>query len=252
MSTRVTIRVLTVAAATMLLCAAVSAQDAVNPSLGDVARQTRKEHAAPHPPARKLVNEEEDGPDTTGVWRIQLCLRQPCYELTITLPKGVKWTRPSGEPRPVLLPLPGAKQDADRVIQLYAAESLEPGFPMVDMASRTLLKVWFARPEYFGNPARITLSERTVIDNYLGVISHFAVNSGSEKFRGTSVVTGSQNGNYGFACVFREEDAADAASICDAIVKSARNQSLEPARPQYYPYPYYPQPYYPQNDPNDP
>lgn len=238
-----TIRVWSAVATALLLCSGLSAQDSSSPSLGDVARQTRREHAEAHMVAHKLTN-DEDGPDTTGVWRIQLCTRQPCYEMTITLPKDVKWTRAAAEPRPVLLPLPGVGEDHDRVIQLFAAESLEPNFPNVDIAARTLLKVWFARPEYFGNPARITQNERIFVDNYLGVISHFSVNSGASKFKGISIVTASQNGNYGFACVFREEDAAAATSICDAIVKSARNELLATPPPRYYP------PYQPPDDPD--
>ncbi len=242
--------------AALALCVCAMAQDTPTPSLAEVARNTRKEHAAPHPAARGLVNEEEDGPDTTGVWRIQACLRLPCSELTVTLPKEIKWKRATDEPRPVLIPVAGPGEDPTRVIQLYAAEGLQPAFPMIEMAAKTLLKTWLARPEYFGNPARITLSERTAVDNYLAVISHFTVSSSNGKFRGVSVVTGTQNGSYGFACVFREEDSSSATSTCDAIVHSAHNVVLEPARPQYYPqyypqYPQYPQPYYqPEEDPD--
>ena len=163
-----------------------------------------------------------------------MCSHTPCYELVITLPKHPKWTRAAAEPRPVLIPLAGASEDANRVIRIYPAHSLEPGFPLAEMAAKTLLRVWFARPEYFGNPARIESSEHTTVDNLLAVISHFTVPSGAAKLRGVSVVTGSPNGNYGFACVFREQDSAEATSICEAIVASARNQVLEPAIPRKY------------------
>ena len=229
-------------------------QSSSGQSLGDVARKTRKERAASdHVPARQLVNEEEDGPDTTGVWRVRLCSRTPCYELSIALPRNPKWKRAAEQPRPALIPLAGPQEDPDRVIRVYVGESLEPMYS-IDGAKRTFLQGWFARPEYFGRAAHIVLDEHTMIDNFQAVISHFTV-AGAVKYRGMSVVSMTPNGNYGFACIFREQDASAAASICDAIVKSARGQMLEPSRPRYYPtyqdpQPYDPQ-YYPQNDPRE-
>jgi len=234
------------------LCA--HGQDSSSQPLGDVARKTRKEHAASDRPAgRQLVNEEEDGPDTTGVWRVRLCSRTPCYELSIALPKSPKWRRATEQPRPALIPLPGPADDPDRVIRVYVAESLEPMYS-IDGGKRTFLQGWFARPEYFGRSAHIVLDEHTQVDNFQAVISHFTV-AGDVKYRGLSVVSSTPNGNYGFACVFRDQDAATASSICDAIVKSARGQMLEASRPQYYPtyqppQTYYPQ-YYPQNNPEN-
>jgi hypothetical protein len=249
-----------VVAATFVLCAGLLlvAQDSgQSPSLGDVARSMRKERsAAGHVPGMQLVNEEEDGPDTTGIWRERLCTRTPCYELSIALPKNAKWTREKNEPRPVLLPLPGQDQDANRVIRLYNAESLGPTYSSIDGAKRLFLQSWFAKPEYFGQGARIALDEHVQLDGANGLISHFTV-ANAIKYRGLSIVAATSNGNYGFACVFREEDSAAAASICDAIVKSARNQFLEPGRRPYYPgyqpppvY-YYPQHYDPPEDPED-
>ena len=234
-----------------------SGQSSSLQSLGDVARKTRKERAASdHLPAKQLVNEEEDGPDTTGVWRVRLCSRTPCYELSIALPKSPKWKRAAEQPRPAIIPLAGPREDPnsdpDRVIRVYVGESLEPMYS-IDGAKRTFLQGWFARPEYFGRAAHIVLDEHTMIDNFQAVISHFTVAGDAVKYRGMSLVSMTPNGNYGFACVFREQDASAAASICDAIIKSARGQMLEPSRPRYYPtyqdpQPYYPQ-YYPQNDP---
>ena len=239
----------------LVLCAGLvaSAQDpGQSPSLGDVARTTRKEHAAPgHVPGKQLVNEEEDGPDTTGVWRVRLCSATPCYELSIALPKSPKWTRPKAEPRPVLIPLPGTEADANRVIRIYPAEALGPQYSQVDAAKRLFLQGWFARPEYFGQAARIVLDEHVQIDGANATISHFTVTGDSGKYRGLSVVASTANGNYGFACAFREEDASAATSTCDAIVKSARSQALEPGKRPVYPY--YPPPvYYPRYDPDDP
>ena len=34
--------------------------------------------------------------------------------------------------------------------------------------------------------------------------------------------------NFGFACVYREEDSSAASSVCDAIVNSARYNILAP------------------------
>jgi hypothetical protein len=90
-----------------------------------------------------------------------------------------------------------------------------------------------------------------VIDGRGATIAHFTVASGVDKFRGASIVAITGYGDFGFACVFREEDASTAASICDAIVASARAPNLQPASPRYYPnYPgYRPPGYYPHYDP---
>jgi hypothetical protein len=241
----------------LILWAGVGAwgQDSSGPPLGDVARKTRKERAATdHPPAKGLVNEEEDGPDTTGVWRVRLCSRTPCYELSISLPKSPKWTRAAEQPRPALIPLPGPEEDSNRVIRIYVAESLEPTYS-IDGAKRTFLQGWFARPEYFGRAAHIVLDEHMMIDNFPSVISHFTVAGDVVKYRGLSVVSSTPNGNYGFACVYRDQDSAAAANICDAVVKSARGQMLEASRPRVYPAYQEPQPYdpqyYPQHDPRE-
>jgi hypothetical protein len=220
-------------------CAAVlaTAQESStqSPSLGELARKTRKDNSAPgHVRGKQLADEENDGPDTTGVWRVQLCTRTPCYELSVVLPPELKWTRPQEEPRPVLIPLPGAQEDASRVIRLYVAESPAPIYSPLDVAKRGFLQGWFARPEYFGRAAHIDLDEHIAVDGNSAVISHFTVLSGP-RHRGLSVVATSPNGSYGFACVYREQDSSTAASICDAIVKSARAQKLEPAVPTNYP-----------------
>ena len=160
-------------------------------------------------------------------------------------------------PRPVLIPLAAHEDDMNRAIRVYAAESLGPNYAALDAAKRAFLQGWFARPEYFGQAARHILDEHIMIDGRAAMVTHFTVNSGALKYRGLSVVVIANYSNFGFACVFREEDTDAAASICDAIIKSARIQTLEPARPQYYP-PYQPPPQYyprydesPQNDPED-
>ena len=241
------------AALALLASSGAFAQDSSGPSLGDVARKTRQEHAAPDRVAGKqLVNEEEDGPDTTGIWRVRLCSRTPCYELSIALPKSPKWTRAKAEPRPVLIPVPGAETDSNRVIRIYAAESLGTApYSPVDGAKRVFLQGWFARPEYFGQAARIALDEHVQIDGANATISHFTVTGDTSKYRGLSIVATTPNGSYGFACAFREEDTSAASSICDAIVKSARSQALEPGKRPVYPN-YEPPEYDPRYDPDDP
>jgi hypothetical protein len=227
------------------------AQDSSTQSLGDVARKTRKEHAsASHMPAKQVTNEEEDGPDAGGVWRVTQCSPTPCFELSIALPKSPKWIRPAAEPRPVLIPLPGHEEDLSRAIHVYAAEALGNYFSL-DLGKRTFLQGLFARPDYFGQAARIVLDEHVMIDSRYATITHFTVISAGNKYRGLSIVAGALNGNFGFACVFREEDASAAASICDAIVKSARTQSLQPVPPRVYPDPpqYYPRYHDPADDP---
>jgi hypothetical protein len=231
------------------------AQDATceNPSLGDVARNTRKQNSAPgHVAAKQFGNEDEDGgPDTTGIWRMRLCTKSPCYELSVTLPKEMKWSRAKDEPRPVLISLPGQDQDKDaaRVIRLFAAQlpAGGPYYAPLDPSKRLFLQSWFARPEYFGQAARFSRDEHLQLDVSSALISHFTVANAETKFEGVSVIAGSPNGNYGFACVYREQDAAAAASVCDAIVRSAHNQALEPGQRPLYPgyqppvtYPYYP------------
>lgn len=220
-----------------------------SPSLGDVARQTRKKHlAAGHAVTKQIASEEEDGPDSSGIWRVRLCSRTPCYELSITLPKSPKWSRPASEPRPVLIPLLDYEEDSSHAIRVYAAESLGPPYPSIDVAKRIFLQGWFARPEYFGQGARLVLDEHVSIDGYQSLMTHFTLTGGGLKYRGLSVVASSANGNYGFACVFREEDSSAASSVCDAIVKSARNQVLEPAKPRVYPMYQDPPQYYPRYD----
>ena len=225
-------------------------------SLGDVARKTRKEHASADPvPASHVANEDDDGPGSGGVWRTHLCVQTPCYELAITLPKSPRWTRPAAEPRPVLIPLAGLEDDSSRAIRVYAASSIPQPY-YIDKAQRMFLQGWFARPEYFGQAARLVLDEHITIDGHAATITHFTVNGGGLKYRGLSVVAAAapSYGSFGFACVFREEDAAEAAGICDAIIQSARVETREPAKRQVYPPYQSPPQYYPQNDdpPDDP
>jgi hypothetical protein len=238
------------AALTFGLCVCAWAQDS-SPSLGDVARDARKEHlSSNHTATKQLTNEEEGGPDSSGVWRARMCTESqiPCYELSITLPKTPKWSRTADPPRPVLIPVPGEENDAAHSIRVYAAEFVGPMY-LVDVAKRTFLQSWFARPEYFGQAARLQRDERVKIDNYDATITHFTVLSGAAKYRGLSVISATPYGNYGFACAFREEDA-NAASICDAVIKSARIQTLQPRRLTAYPT-YSPQPVDPPDDPPD-
>jgi len=228
-----------------------------SPALGDVARSTRQEHAsAGHVPARQVTNEEEDGPHAGGVWRLQLCPLTPCYQIAVTLPRSPKWIRPQGEPRPVLIPLVGHEDDLSHAIRVYAAGSVPPVY-FLDRAQRTFLQGWFALPEYFGQGARIVRSEHLVIDGRASLIAHFTITSGTLQYRGLSVLSTTGAGIFGFACVFRDEDAKTAASICDAIVNSARTQTSQQATPRARAYPnspgygppgYYPR-YYPPNDP---
>jgi len=235
-------------------------QSSSGQSLGDVARKTRKEHSSSdHVAASHVANEDDDGPDSGGVWRVRHCPQSPCYELSVNLPRSPKWSRAEAQPRPVLIPLPGHEEDSRRTIRVYAAESI-PQTYNINAAERIFLQGWFARPEYFGQAARIVLDEHPIIDGRAAVIAHFVVNTTPQKYRGLSVVAITTYGSFGFACVFREEDTEAAASTCDAIVKSANVQTLEPARPRYYP-PYQPPPQYyprydepqgdPQNDPED-
>ena len=214
-----------------------SKQDASGQSLGAVARKTRQEHsAAGHVAARKTATVDDDGPDGGGVWRMRLCTITPCYELSVTLPKNPKWTRAEQEPRPVLIPVSGHEEEPTRAIRVYAAESIDmklfgEGF------KRTFLQGWFARPEYFGQSAQLLRDERVPIDWSTGTITHFTITTAVLKYRGLSVVAAAPQGNFGFACVYREEDSSAAASICDAIIKSVRYQELQPSyiHPVYRP-----------------
>ncbi len=222
-----------------------------SPSLGDVGRSTRKEHAsADHVAAKQVTDEDVDGPDAGGVWRVELCVQMPCYEFAITLPKSLKWSREASEPRPVYLSLPGHARDRNHAIRVYAAHAIPRAYGY-DGGTRIFLQGWFARPEYFGQAARIMQRQGVVIDGRSATIAHFTVASGVDKFRGVSIVATTNYGEFGFACVFREEDASAATSICEAIAASARAPNLQPATPRYYPnYPGYTPPgYYPRYDP---
>jgi len=213
----------------------VSAQEAA-PALADVARNARKEKAsATHVPASHHTDDDQDGPDSGGVWRIRLCSAQACYTLSVSLPRSPRWIRPAAEPRPVLIPLAGHEDELSHAIRVYGAESLPTNVGTVDAAKKTLLQAWFSRPEYFGQPARLSTDERLPSETGEAKISHFAVGSSSAKFLGVSVIEGSPLGFHGFACVFQEEDAGAASSVCDAIVRSARAQTFLTAYKRVYP-----------------
>lgn len=245
--------------AVLLVCAAsyASGQDASGeaPSLGDAARTARKEHATLYGTAgnrtatKQLSSEEEGGPDSSGVWRTRMCTESqiPCYELSIALPKTPKWSRAADPPRPALIPVPGKENDAAHAIRVYVAESVGPMY-LIDVAKRTFLQSWFARPEYFGQAARLLRDERVKIDNYDATITHFTVLSAAAQYRGQSVLSATPYGNFGFACAFREEDGNTADSICDAIIKSAKIQTLQPRRLTAYPI----QPPQSEDPPDDP
>lgn len=208
----------------LVLSAAAFGQE--SPPLGDVARKARKEHSSPtHVTAKQVTNEDEDGPDAARVWRVHLCPHLPCYEISITLPKSLKWRRLKEEPRPVVIFLPGAPEDPKREIRVYAAGPIEPQY-QPDAAERTFLQGWFAKPEYFGRAAHIVLDEHVQVGTAPGLVSHFTVAADAGPYRGLSVVANTPNGNYGFACVYREADAAAASSICDAVVQSGKSQVL--------------------------
>src|SRR5208282_2375712 len=99
-----------------------SAQPLSPQPLGDVARKARKEHlSADHVAATHVANGEDDGPDSSGVWRLRPCPTTIlCYELSVVLPKTLKWERATSEPRPVLIPVAGYEKDPDRAIRVYA------------------------------------------------------------------------------------------------------------------------------------
>jgi hypothetical protein len=243
--------------AALVLCAGIysSAQDpsGEGQSLGDAARKARQEHsAAGHLAAKQSVNEEDDGPDPGGVWRVRLCTRTPCWELSIALPKNAQWTRSADQPRPVLIPLVGNEAEPDHAIRIYSGEALAGILAPVEFAKRGFLQEWFARPEYFGQPARMLRDWHVPMNGGFGIITQFTVLGGATKYRGFSVVATSPNGSYGFACLFRDEDTSAAASICEAIVKSATSQALEPAKPHVYPTYEDPPRYEPDDQPDDP
>jgi len=157
---------------------------------------------------------------------MRLCTLQPCYEFSITLPKSPKWSRAEQEPRPVSIPMSGHEEDSSRAIRVYAAQSTDLKYT-ADSFKRAFLQEWFARPEYFGRAAHIALDEHVRIDWTNGLITHFTITAGALKYRGVSTVAGSPYGNFGFACVYREEDSAAGDSVCDAIIKSAQYQELQ-------------------------
>ena len=230
-----------------ILCWAQDAQ----PSLGDIARKARKEHASlTHSPANQVSSEDEDGPDTGGVWRVRQC-SPTCYELSVTLPKSPRWIRPAEQPRPVLVPLAGHEEDLSRAIRLYRAESVPA--TSQDMARKTFLQAWFARPEYFGQGARLLATEPVNFEFSSGSITRFTILSNGILYRGFGVMASAAYGNYGFACAFRDADSDAASSVCEAIMRSARNQVLLGQKPRAYPTYEEPPQYYPQpDDPEDP
>jgi len=261
MSMRRTLSNLATAAALVLGgCALVPAQDSSQqtPSLGDIARKSRKEHAATnHVPAKQVVSEEEDGPDPGGVWRLHACTYSPCIEVSISLPKTLKWSRTTSEPRPVLVELKGNETDPVRVIRIYPAEtqpsSLYVGMYRQEGARRTLLQELFARPEYFGQAAHIVRDEHMQIGSHAATISHFTVADDTAKYRGLAIASAGGGTSLGFACVYREQDTKDAASVCEGIINSATIEAMAQYRPQVHAfYPTQPPAFNPQYyDPNE-
>jgi len=246
-------RTFRVCSALALLAGALWAQDG-SPSLGDVARSARKERSsAPHA-SGKRITDDQDEPEAGGVWRTRLCSNLVCYTLSVSLPKSPRWIRPSAEPRPVLIPLAGHDDDLTHAIRVYKAELLPTNIGTADVAKKTFLQAWFARPEYFGQPARISSDERLPSETGEAKLSHFTITRDSAKFRGISVVEGSPLGFYGFACVFLDEDASAAGSVCDAIIRSAHAQTFLTAYRRPAPQYVEPPQYYPRNDdpPDDP
>lgn len=239
----------------LLLGGSLRAQDAAE-SLGDVARNARKERlTATHAPAKRITDDQDD-PDASGVWRTRLCSNLVCYTLSVSLPKSPRWIRPSAEPRPVLIPLAGHEEDPTHAIRVYKAELLPTKIGTADNAKKTFLQAWFSRAEYFGQPARISNDERLPTETGEAKLSHFTVTGESTKFRGESIVEGSALGFYGFACVFLDEDSSAAASVCDAIIRSAHAETFLTAyrrpAPQYVDPPqYYPRYDDPPDDPPD-
>ncbi|HLV86574.1 MAG TPA: hypothetical protein VKV39_06315 [Candidatus Sulfotelmatobacter sp.] len=222
-----------------------------SPSLGEVARETRKDHSTSgRVSGKQLLSEEDDGPDSTGLWRLRTCVYAGCYELSISLPKSPKWIPAAGEPRRILIPVQGYEEDASHAIRIYAAEGLARG-NTIDVARRTLLQSWFARPEYFGQGARLTRDEHSAMNATSVVTTRFTIPGNKVEYRGTSVVANAWDANHAFACVFREDDADTASSICDAIINSAQSQVLLPPPKQPRIRPYHPPQYYPENDPAD-
>jgi hypothetical protein len=177
----------------------------------------------------------------------------PCFEVAIALPKTLKWTRPAAEPRPVLIALKSQEEDSNHAIRIYAGDAL-PGTYYTgpyyqEAARRTLLQGLFARPEYFGQAARITLDEHVQLGSYSATITHFTVSKNDAKYRGLAIASAATAGSLGFACVYREEDSKEAGSICDGIIKSARIEAQTQYKPQVRTvYPEEPPVYYPRTD----
>lgn len=236
--------------ALILLSAALWAQE-TSPSLGDVARKARKERASTTHVPNQRITDDQDEPDAGGVWRTRLCSNVVCYSLSVSVPKSPRWIRAADEPRPVLIPVASHEDDLTHAIHLYKAELLPTTNGTADNAKKTLLQAWFSRAEYFGQPARISNDERLPAETGEAKLSHFTVTKDSTKFRGVSVVEGSPLGFYGFACVFQEEDASVASSVCDAIIRSVHAQTLLTAykRPAVEPPTYDPSNYDPPDDP---
>jgi hypothetical protein len=140
-----------------------------------------------------------------------------------------------------LIPVAGHEDDASRAIRVYAGQSNDARY-FVDAFKRVFLQSWFARREYFAQSAQLLRDEHVPIDFTTGTITHFTITTPDLKYRGLSLIVGSNQGNFGFACVFREEDTAVGNSICDAVVKSARYQELQPSSIRRV---------YPEDDPPD-
>lgn len=241
---------LVVATAALLPCLIASAGAQAAPGqatpLGDIARKARRERSSKDHATAKLVSNEETDPTTN--WTVHACTLQPCFSLTITLPKGTERSRALSGPSYTLIPLRGHEADPSHAIRIYAADLLQAGD--LPQAKRLFLQEWFSRPYYFGQAARFVLDEHLRIEGYPATLTRFTVANSVIKYRGISLIAQVPTGTFGFACVFHDEDSGDATSVCESVLNSVSMEVPEQYRPRVQSPPEESDP--PSDDPPDP
>ena len=199
-------------------------------SLGALARKTREEHSSKeHVAAKKTLTEENQ----SSAWIVHACKHAPCYALAITLPKNVEWSKPATGQTYAVIPVPGHESDPNHTVRIYAADLLNAS--TVEQGKRLFLQEWFSRPYFFGQAAKFEFDDQTSIDGNPAVIAHFTLPNKVGMYRGLGLIAGAPAGTFGFACVFRDDDSGDAASLCESVLNSGRISMMAETKPKLQP-----------------
>jgi hypothetical protein len=187
-----------------------------NPSLGDVARKARQEkqtneHAAP----KHVLNEENLGPPGRRTYAY-VCRPTPCSYLNVMLPPGSLY--------PGVVPLDGNPAHNVAVISAMLLQSSELQSAKTEFLVNSIARMYHA-------PIKFDFDEDTRIDQWRALLTHFTMTGRVEMHRGIALFVLVPNGAMGLACIYRDEVAGDASSVCDSVFNSAKVTVPEKFRP---------------------